>query len=219
MNATHGSLGAGAPKEAPQPQETRPPGKKVSIVDRRRVGRSPGEIPETQADLKPTYVQELEERVKRAEQTLKDRIARLEEETQRSRQRLLHDLELRYEERERKLLLDVLGILDDLGRACALASAEPSVAQGLSLIAGRIHQFLSAHDCAPFSPEGQPFDPVTMEAVVLQEGREGMVTAVLQAGVLHKGGLLRPARVAVGRGEEDPQVRSAAGAPEGPDEG
>ena len=200
MDAIRGGLGAGPVEHIQDGAEPRSPAKKVCVVDRRRVGREGDEIPETCADLKPTFVRELEERVERAESTLKDRIARLEEETRRSRQRLQQDLELRYAERERGLLLDVLGILDDLGRACAMAPGESALSEGLLLIQSRIRQFLSTHDCAPFSPEGEPFNPETMEAVSLQEGPEGTVTAVFQEGIFHKGALLRPAKVAVGRG-------------------
>lgn len=215
-DVTHGSLGAGPADTARENFEPTLTGKKkVCVVDRRRVGREGGEAADTAADLKPTYVKELEERVRRAESALKDKIAQLEEETRRSRQRLQQDLELRYEERERELLVDVLGILDDLGRACALASGDAAVAEGLRLIRNRIEQFLAAHDCAPFSPEGSPFDPQTMEAVTLQEGPEGAVTAVFQAGIRHRGALLRPAKVAVGKGMAGPSADAAGGPRQG----
>ncbi len=176
----------------------------VSVVDRRRVGR--GDAPAdqtTEANLKPTYVEELEQRVQQAERNLKTRVAELEEETRRSRERLLKDLEKRYEEKERALLTEVLDILDDVDRACSLTSEVPAVADGLALIAARAQRFLENHGCTKTEPRGEAFDPNTMEAVAVQPGPGNTVVSVLQAGYERGDTLLRPARVAVGNGEDD----------------
>lgn len=176
----------------------------VSVVDRRRVGQAEG-AEASEPDTKPLYVQQLEERVRRVEAAYKHQVADLQEETRRSRERLLHDLEKRFEEKERALLLEVLGLLDDVGRACALSTAVPQVAEGLELIASRAGQFLKSHGCRVLEPAGQPFDPSTMEAVGLLEGPEGQVVGVLQPGYVLGEALLRPARVMVGRGVPAPQ--------------
>lgn len=172
----------------------------LSVVDKRRVGRQGDQAPTAEANLKPTYVQELEERVRRAEAALGSRLAELEDEARRSRRRVLQDLEKRSEERERGLLLEVLGILDDLDRACQATAEAPAVRDGLLLIGGRMDQFLKAHGCEKVSPLGEPFDPSTMEAVALMEGSEGRVTAVCAPGITQNGVLLRAAKVVVGRG-------------------
>ncbi len=177
----------------------------VSVVDKRRVGRGEAAAePSTEANLKPTYVEELEQRVQLAERNLKTRIAELEEETRRSRERLLKDLEKRYEEKERSLLTEVLDILDDVDRACSLTSEVPAVADGLALIATRAQRFLENHGCTKAEPHGEAFDPNTMEAVAVQPGPENTVVSVLQAGYEQGDALLRPARVAVGNGREEP---------------
>lgn len=182
----------------------------VSVVDRRRVGQG-GETSEaSEPDTKPLYVQQLEERVRRVEAAYKQQVAELQEETRKSRERLLHDLEKRFSEKERALLLEVLSLLDDVGRACALSTSVPQVAEGLELIASRAGQFLKNHGCRVLDPAGEPFDPSTMEAVGLLEGPEGQVVGVLQPGYAQGDLLLRPARVMVGRRAADPSASDPA---------
>jgi molecular chaperone GrpE len=198
----------GAQRKAPDAgaeNETRLPkahGQKVpvSVLDRRRVGKEGEGAQAAEPDTKPLYVQQLEERVKRAEEAYKQRVAELQEETRRSRERLLQDLDKRFQDKEKTMLLEVLGLLDDLERACSLTSSDPKVAQGLALIASRAGQFLKSHGCRTLSPIGEPFDPNMMEAVAMQEGPAGTVVGVLQPGYLQGDALLRAARVLVGKG-------------------
>jgi len=175
------------------------PKKPLSIVDRRRVGKTE-DADATEPNLKPGFVQELEERTKRAEATLRQRITELDAETQRSRERIRADLELRFARRERDLLVEVLGLLDDVDRAAELTSEVPAVAQGLGILSARANHFLKTHHCEKFVPEGEPFDPERMEATAVLEGPAGQVLRVFQAGYTCAGELLRPAHVAVGRG-------------------
>jgi molecular chaperone GrpE len=171
----------------------------VSVVDRRRVGKLGG-APTAEPNLKPTFVQELEERTRRAESALKQRLAELEEDAARSRARIRADLEQQYSRKEQELLLEVLPILDDLDHAEAMVSESPAVAQGLSLVAARAESFLAKHGCVKFAPEGEPFDPATMEAVTVLDGPADTVVKVFRAGYSREGVLLRPAQVAVGKG-------------------
>ncbi len=171
----------------------------MNIVDKRRIRENSEEIIATEPNLKPTYVQELEERTRRAEATLRQRVADLEEETQRSRDRIQAGLEQRFERKELDLLVEVLSLLDDVDRAAALSCNVPAVTEGLSLLTARVEHFLKAHGCTKFVPENQPFDPETMEAVAAVDGQAGLVASVFKPGYLKKGSLIRPAQVAVGR--------------------
>jgi len=173
--------------------------KPLSIVDKRRVGKSEDAVA-TEPNLKPGFVQELEERTKRAEATLRHRITELDAEAQRSRERIRADLEQRFTRKEKDLLVEVLGLLDDVDRAAELTSEVPAVAKGLSLLLARADHFLKTHGCQKFVPEGEPFDPERMEATAVHEGPAGQVLRVFQAGYTRAGDLLRPAQVAVGRG-------------------
>jgi molecular chaperone GrpE len=186
---------------AEAPQEPRGHKIPVSIVDKRRVGRE-GEAAESAVpDTKPLYVQQLEDRTRRTEAAYSLKVEELQQETQRSRERLLQDLEKRFKDKERALLLEVLSLLDDLSRACALTSSDPKVAEGLALIASKAGQFLKNHGCQTVEPLGEPFDPNFMEAVALQEGPANTVVGILQPGYSWEGSLLRAARVIVGRGD------------------
>jgi len=172
-----------------------------AVVDRRRVGRGGASV---EPSTKPSFVEELEGKVTRMEAAFQEKVALLEAETGRSRQRLLGDLEKRFADREEALLLDVLELLDDLSRASALTAESPAVQQGLDLVGQRAARFLEKHGCQRFSPLGEPFDPVSMEAVQLLPGERDTVVAVSLPGVRRGEKLLRPARVAVGAGVETP---------------
>jgi len=175
------------------------PKKPLSIVDKRRVGHGADAV-STEPNLKPGYVQELEERTRRAEAALRKRIAELDTETQRSRERIQADLEQRFERKERDLLVEVLALLDDVARAAALTSEAPAVAQGLVILRARAEHFLKTHGCEKFVPLGEPFDPERMEATAVLDGPAGQVVQVFDAGYGRNEELLRPAKVAVGKG-------------------
>jgi molecular chaperone GrpE len=175
--------------------------KTVSFVDKRRVGRGDPGIVAHEASLKPTFVEELEARTKLAENRLRERIAELDEEARKSRERVAVDLEKRFAEREKVILLDLLEILDDLDRAATYVSEAPAVQKGLDLITARLEAFLIKQGCEKFSPQGEPFDPQAMEAVQMLPGARDTVVAVFSPSITRDGALLRPARVAVGSGE------------------
>lgn len=175
------------------------PKKPLSIVDKRRVGLH-SDAATTEPNLKPGFVQELEDRTKRAEAALRKRVAELDAEAQRSRERIRADLEHQFERKEADLLVEVLGLLDDVDRAVALSSGVPAVAQGLGILSARVDHFLRAHGCEKLVPQGEAFDPERMEATTVLDGPAGEVVQVLQAGYARAGQIIRPAHVAVGRG-------------------
>lgn len=174
------------------------PKKPLSIVDKRRVGQGADAV-STEPNLKPGYVQELEARTERAEAVLHQRLIELDAEAQRSRERIRGDLEQRFERKEVDLLVEVLGLLDDVDRAAALSSEVPAVAQGLGILSARVDHFLKSHGCEKVVPQGEPFDPERMEATAVIEGPAGQVVKVFQAGYVRGGEFIRPAHVAVGK--------------------
>jgi molecular chaperone GrpE len=176
-------------------------GRPLSVRDRRRVGKDDGSVCAAEPNIKPSYVESLERRVERTEAAFRERVDQLQEETHKSRQRLEQDLKRRFEEKEKALLLEVLEILDDVERAAVMTEASPAVSEGLALISARTDQFLKRHRCRRDEPQGDAFDPATMEAVALQPGPKDTVVLVLQAGYRRGDEVLRPARVAVGSGE------------------
>ncbi len=185
--------------EAGRDSETAAKDKHLSVVDRRRVGHGLDEHA-TEPNLKPTYVQELEARTARAEDTLKLRLTQLEEETARARTRIQGDLEQRFSRKERDILLEVLDFMEDARRAAELTADSPAVAQGLEVVTARVDNFLKLHGCERLSPQGEPFDPERMEAVAMVEGPAGTVVGVFRPGYTRGGELLKPAQVTVGKG-------------------
>lgn len=174
----------------------------VSILDKRRVSAE-GPLSEGAAEpnLKPSYVETLEERVKKTENAFKERVSTLQEETTKSRERLKKDLELRFESDKNELFREVLTLLDDLERASS-TKEEKSLREGLALIASNVEKFLERRGCGKLFPEGEEFDPETMEAISTGPGPKGVVLVVVQAGYSLGDTLLRPARVVVGDGSE-----------------
>lgn len=105
---------------------------------------------------------------------------------------------------QQKVLVDVLPLVDDFDRAFEQLSPEQRQAhqawlQGFELIYKTAQKLLHTYDIKemPFDKE---FDPEKHEAlmhVASPEHASGQIVAVLQKGYLHKGAILRPAKVSV----------------------
>ena len=122
------------------------------------------------------------------------------------------------------VILDLLGVLDDLQRAVAAAEGEVDdrFLHGFRMIADRFAEVLAKHGVTPVEAEGRPFDPNLHDALMEVEDPERPDMTVVEEFVrgyrLHDR-LLRPARVKVSRnrsgGEEVPapgEAGEAAGA-------
>lgn len=173
--------------------------RKLKVIDKRRVGKSEC-VEVEEPNLKPTYVQQLEEKVKRMEIALKNKIEELEEEAKRSRERVAKDLEKRYEERFEKLLLDLFVIFESLDKAIELSSKDEKVKEGLTLIKDSLDKFLENQGVEKIEPINEDFDPILMEAIQLADGEKDKVVGVLQNGYKKGERVLKPAKVVVGKG-------------------
>jgi molecular chaperone GrpE len=112
-----------------------------------------------------------------------------------------------------KLARELLPAIDNLDRAlAAIGAADPeaagqaasngdgTLASGIKLVHADVIAALARHGIEPFSPQGEPFNPVYHEAVAQQlvEGAEpGTVVEVYQRGYRIGETVLRPARVLV----------------------
>jgi len=112
------------------------------------------------------------------------------------RKRVERDRELVRERAVESVLVELLPILDDIGRARdhdELVGGFKGVGESLEGLAGRL-------GLTPFGQVGEPFDPTRHEALMREE-REGVseptVVTVLQVGYEMKGRVIRPARVSV----------------------
>ena len=201
--------------------ETKPRGGEESapkVVDRRRIqvdeDGNPAEALEDAEPRKPTYIEELENKVVIAEEKLKERIERLDRESTEFRARQERELERRTKQAKKDAVSAFLGITDDLGRATFAATeslGDPAksretldaLVQGVRMIQGRFFQELATLGVKPFVSKGEKFDPERHSAVrtvaVSEPVQEGMVMDELTQGYLLGDEVLRTSTVAVGK--------------------
>jgi len=101
------------------------------------------------------------------------------------------------------LICNLLPIMDDLERAFASVPAEfegSSWTEGIRLIYNKLKTALETQGLTAIQARGEPFDPRLHEAVMQQDGKEGMVIEELQKGYKFKEKVIRPSLVTVGRG-------------------
>jgi len=189
------------------------------VMDRRRISAE-GQAEEAAADAeaeaprRPTYVEELERKLKTAEEKLREHIDRINKEAADFRARQERELERRTEAARKEAVSGFLGIADDLTRATAAAEealdgsneaaeALKNLVQGVRLIQGRFYQELANLGVAAFASHGAPFDPERHEAVRAVEvddpSQDGVVVEELVPGYTLGESILRPARVSVGK--------------------
>jgi molecular chaperone GrpE len=136
----------------------------------------------------------------------KDKWLRAEAEIQNVRRRLLRERDDAVRVSEDRVLLDVIGLLDDLERALAALPADQASgawAQGVALTAQRMRDTLARHGVTPVPAVGQPFDPAFHEALLEIPAPEGIapghVAQEVLRGYQREQRALRAARVVVAR--------------------
>lgn len=192
----------------------------IRITDRRRRYLNDNEPQNadsevTAPNLKPRYVEELENRTRAAEQLANDVQLRFEQlkntlqkETDETRQRLNRAADERAERSKAEFIASLLPVLDNLERAIDAADSGGSmeqVATGVRQTAESFRNALSAAGAEPLVALGEPFNPELHEAVetvAVDPELDGKVVKVYTSGYRMADRLLRPARVAVGRATE-----------------
>jgi len=104
----------------------------------------------------------------------------------------------------RALISNLLPVMDDLERALALVPAEleeSNWTEGIRLIYNKFKATLEAQGLAEIKARGEPFDPRLHEALMQQEGEEGMVIEETQKGYKFKEKVIRPSLVIIGKGK------------------
>jgi len=98
----------------------------------------------------------------------------------------------------KELLLKFLPILD------TLLLAEKHGENGtLKVIVAQFESTLSSEGLTKIETVNHEYDPLTMEAVTTEKGKEGIVIQEVRTGYLLHDKLLRPAQVIVGNGEKE----------------
>jgi len=194
----------------------------IRVTDRRRINLNQeqtgaagegveGASPST---LEPSYVEQLKERARAAEQKLTEVQSRFEQlraqmqrETDETRQRLNRAADERARREKADFITALLPVSDNLRRAIEAAeqgSSFDSLLEGVRGTANNFENALVNLGVEPVPAVGQPFDPELHEAVdtvPVEEERDGTVTAEYGRGYRMGERLLRPARVQVGRAQ------------------
>jgi molecular chaperone GrpE len=162
------------------------------------------DIPDQPAANKPTYVEELEERLAEKDRTLREYIqahksskADMDE----TRARLERELDRRLDVERARLVEPFVEVLDNLTRLLAAAEGSPEIAQGMELVVKQLSGELKKIGLEPIETRDCRFDPQVMEALMTAEvspEQDGMVIDEVRPGYRLKDQVVRPAGVRVG---------------------
>jgi molecular chaperone GrpE len=187
----------------------------VKVVDRRwwaNQDQHSGATAAATTSLKPTYVEELEQKLTEKDKQLQDAIARYRQassEFEDSRLRLRREIAKEIERGRREMLADLLDVVDNLDRAIDAAKTNTAgdqlgaLLQGVEMVRRQFLAKLEGFGVTRIASEGQPFDPALHEAVsavpAATPEQDGRVIGVVRQGYRIGDEILRPASVAVAR--------------------
>jgi len=106
-------------------------------------------------------------------------------------------------------ILNLLPIVDDLERAFVSLPqqlAKISWIDGIRLSYNKLKAALEAQGLSEIKAKGELFDPHLHEAVMRQEGEEGIVVEEIQKGYKLKDKVIRPSMVVVGEGTQKEEI-------------
>lgn len=164
---------------------------------------SPFEL-ELEAETRdPAQAQELAAETSEAE-VVRQQMIRLQADFDNFRKRTRQEREELQRYATRKLLAELLPVVDNFDRAVAALTAQDAeletVRTGVEMVHRQLLILLSQYDVTPMDAVGQPFDPKVHEGVMQEpavDGPAGVVVAELQKGYWLDDRVLRPAMVTV----------------------
>jgi molecular chaperone GrpE (heat shock protein) len=124
------------------------------------------------------------------------------------RRRATDELEEARRNSNERLLLKIIGIMDDLDRALSMIPADavaPGWLDGLQLVRQQFESILNTEGVSKIAAQGQPFEPWVHEAVFFEEtndAEEGTVVKVIRDGYKIHDRVLRAAQVAISKHAE-----------------
>ena len=196
----------------PKDREVAPPDGDINVIDRRWWARAAADAAGAPGDTrsdKPSYVQELEQRLAAKDEELRATLTKYREAAQdfeQSRLRMKRELTKEIERSRRAMLADLLDVLDNLDRAIEsgqrTAGAE-LVVQGIDLVRTQFLTTLAGLGVRRLEAIGERFDPAVHEAAATvpasDAATDGLVVGVIRPGYTIGDEVLRPATVAVAR--------------------
>ena len=187
----------------------------VKVIDRRWWANQENANASTAAataapSLKPTYVEELEQKLAEKDKQLQDAIARYRgasAEFDESRLRIRREIAKDIERGRREILADLLDVVDNLDRALDAARSNTApdridtLLQGVELVRRQFLAKLEGFGVTRIESEGQKFDPALHDAVsavpAATPDQDGTIVGVVRHGYRIGDDVLRPAAVAV----------------------
>jgi molecular chaperone GrpE len=121
------------------------------------------------------------------------------------RRRATDEIESARRNSNERLLLKMIGMIDDFDRALSMGPADavaPGWVDGLQLVRQQFASVLDSEGVSRIQAEGQPFEPWEHEAVFFEENddaEEGTVVKVVREGYKIHDRVLRAAQVAVSK--------------------
>jgi molecular chaperone GrpE len=183
----------------------------VKVVDRRWwVNQDSGEAPreDTRGSGKPTYVEELEQRLAEKDRQLQETLSKYRtaaSEFEDARLRLRREISKDIERSRRDILAEMLDVLDNLDRAIDSArqgSSPDALMQGVEMVRRQFLAKLEGFGVKRIEAEGSPFDPTLHDAVTTVPAapeQDGLVIGTVRCGYKIGDEVLRPAAVAVAK--------------------
>jgi molecular chaperone GrpE len=129
---------------------------------------------------------------------LREKYLRAVAEADNTRKWAERDTQARATDKQRRLLRQLLEVIDNLDRALATPAEAAGLRQGVEMTLRQLLQVLAQAGVERIAVDpGQPFDPAYHEAVEVRTGdvSQDTVVDVQQPGYVHDGAVLRPARV------------------------
>jgi molecular chaperone GrpE len=188
----------------------------VKVIDRRWWARGDdGAAASDESSRKPSYVQELEQKLAESEKQAQEYLAKYRQsskEFEDARARMRKELAKDAERSRREVLISLLEVVDNLDRAIDAAvsvrsgqpsdeSADDPLLQGVEMVRTQFLSKLEGFGVRRIASDGAPFDPRLHDAVstvpAARSSDDGRIAGVIRNGYLIGDEVLRPALVAV----------------------
>jgi len=143
-------------------------------------------------------------------QDYSDRYLRLQAEFDNAKKRMQRQQQEFIKYANEEIILESLGILDDLERSVEAREAKhedpEAFLKGIEMILSHLYEMLKKHNVRPIEAKGKPFDPALHEALMQVERDdhpENTVVEELQKGYLLGDRVIRTTKVKVSKKKED----------------
>jgi molecular chaperone GrpE len=184
----------------------------IKVVDRRwwaNTDAAAGSSESAATSLKPTYVEELEQKVAEKDKQIQEYLTKYRQaagEFEEMRLRLRREISKDIERTRREILSELLEVVDNLERALEAARRSPSadaLLQGVEMVRRQFLSKLEGLGVTPIDSTDTRFDPLLHEAIstvpAASSDQDGMVVGVIRQGYRIGDDVLRPAAVAVAK--------------------